>query len=361
LIKNYFFLKVNDDYRRVSLDVARDFSNESLFVNQSDRNAFTVNPYLFLKPGSPSNPVIGYMYVNTWYEDPIANDTVDHIGYGEVLTPLSSRTKFITGAKYVQSESDIQDIERTDVYTGPKHDYAESSYIFFTGGNSWFNFGEGRHATQPFWSAGITHHYSTLTASFETGLSYIPDPLRVLRREDRYVATIRKNTARSSLSVSGSLTEYRTRTSTRGTLPAQRRNEICLDIEINVALDLSTSRHKSIRHARSGPVSNGGGSNTVPQRSLPRFDRMNAYSPDVFLDNYYDNRVIFEIKGSLMCGALSSRCYIVSRQCQISLKRKLFHRKVAEKQNRKKGETNVVNGAKAPGMNYFQFWSSDFP
>jgi hypothetical protein len=305
LIKNYFFLRVDDDYRRVSLDATRDFANESLFVNQSDRNTFTVNPYLVLAPGSRSTPVIGYTYVNTWYKDPTGIDTVDHIGYVDVTTLLSSRTTLTTGARYTRENSRIQDFDKTDIYTGPKYDYAQNSYIFFTIGNSWFNFGEGTHATQPFWNAGITHQYSTLTASFITSLSYVPDPLRVLRRQDRYEATISKKTERSSLSVSGSLTEYRNAETKHLEDTAYRLGgamRYAVTPRSSIAVDLAIERHKEYETdtARDLYLNGVRFERRVAEKvtAALAYRYSNSYSHDVFLDNYYDNRVIFEINGS---------------------------------------------------------------
>jgi opacity protein-like surface antigen len=48
-----------------------------------------------------------------------------------------------------------------------------------------------------------------MTVTYETGLRFIPDPYLVLRREDRYLATLRKDVERTSLMLSGGLIEYR--------------------------------------------------------------------------------------------------------------------------------------------------------
>jgi uncharacterized protein (PEP-CTERM system associated) len=52
LSPDFFFLDVKDDYRRVSLDTVRDFTQQSLFVNQTDSNAFLITPYLKLNLSS---------------------------------------------------------------------------------------------------------------------------------------------------------------------------------------------------------------------------------------------------------------------------------------------------------------------
>lgn len=305
LLKNYFFLKVDDNYNRVSLDVTRNFANESSFVNQSDRNVFTVNPYIVLAPDSKNTPMIGYIYINTWYKDPAGINTVDHIGYTEMITLLSPRAKLTTGAKFTREKSSVQDTDRTDIYTGPRYDYAEKSFVYGNVGNSWFNFGEGTRATQPYWNVGITHQYSTLTASFETALSYVPDPLLILRREDRYVATISKKTARSSLVVSGSLTEYRNVVTKHLEDTGYRISgemKYALSARSSIAVDLATERHKEYLTGTTRDLYLNG--LRLERQAMEKvtvalaYRYSNSYSHDVFTDNYFDNRVTFEIKGS---------------------------------------------------------------
>mgnify|MGYP001578969812 CR=1 FL=1 len=303
LLKNIFFIEIRDQYSRVSLDVARDFTNESEFFNQSDRNVFMLNPSLVLKAGSRSTPVLGYQYRNTWYEDPVAIDTVDNIGYAEVATSISSRATFTTGARFTRQESDVLIFDKTDVYAGPQYTYARNSYIHFTAGNSWFNFGEGKNFTQPFWRAGITHQYATFTASLETGLSFIPDPLRVLRREDRYVATIRKETARTSLTLTGVAADYRdteTKHLENTTYRIGGAMRYALTPKSSISLDLANERRKEyqtytyqdllfsgvrLEHRATGHLT-----------LALQYRYTDSYAPETFEINYYNNRALFEIK-----------------------------------------------------------------
>jgi len=50
LIDDFLFLDISDNYSRVSLNIARDRTLESNFVNQSDSNNFTASPYLRFHP-----------------------------------------------------------------------------------------------------------------------------------------------------------------------------------------------------------------------------------------------------------------------------------------------------------------------
>ena len=64
-VENFMFLDVSDEYQRVSLDVTRDVTKESLFLNQSDRNVATVSPYLTFNPTERILVKTGYRFIDT--------------------------------------------------------------------------------------------------------------------------------------------------------------------------------------------------------------------------------------------------------------------------------------------------------
>ncbi len=209
IIKELLFLDVRDEYARVSTDVLRDYTQESNFVNQSDRNIVTINPFMALKPTSHVTITAGYLYMNTWYKDPAAVDSTDHIGYVDARHELSLRSSMIAGAKYTMNDNNRTDYKQYDVYVGEHFENADNSTINVKAGNSWFSYESRARTSQVYWDANFTQRLSTFTISYETGLRFIPDPLRSLRREDRYIATVRRDVERTAISVSGGMIEYR--------------------------------------------------------------------------------------------------------------------------------------------------------
>ena len=81
---------LRDDYSRVPLTPARDYTLESTFINQTDTNVFSVNPFIAAGPRDRSPLTGGYTYRNTWYKEPEAFDTVDHVGSLEARSEMSS-------------------------------------------------------------------------------------------------------------------------------------------------------------------------------------------------------------------------------------------------------------------------------
>jgi hypothetical protein len=209
LAKDLLFLAVRDTYSRVSLDLARDFTQQSLFVNQSDQNILSANPYITLHPGARTSVNVGYIYQNIWYKDPIAIDKIDHITYAEMAHDLSSQLKMTITGRYTQDTNRIQDYNQSDLIAGMRYEYLDGSFLFGSIGNTWVRVASGESSTQIFWNAGFTHSFPKFKFFFETALSYPNDPKNVLRREDRYAATIKREVERTSLGATASLTEYR--------------------------------------------------------------------------------------------------------------------------------------------------------
>lgn len=209
ILRELFFLNINDTYRKVSLDITRDFARESLFVNQSDWNRFTLNPYFILRPASLITITTGYQYVNIWYEEDIGIDRTDNIVYIESAFELSSKMTIDAGYKYTQEDSDAIDYDKHDASLGSSYEYAEDSFLFFTVGNSWLDLKGVDSSSRIFWNAGITHTFPLVTCTLESGSDYIEDPQRTLRIEDRYIASISKTLERTSFLLSIYLREYR--------------------------------------------------------------------------------------------------------------------------------------------------------
>ncbi len=310
IVKDFFFLALKDTYTRTSLDVTRDFTKQSLFVNQTDQNIGSANPYFVLHPGARTNVNIGYIYQNIWYKDPSAINKVDKIGYTEIVHELSSRLSTTIGLRYDDATvyphlptNVIQDYKRSDASAGMKYEYSEGSVLYGTIGNMWVDFENVGKETQVFWTAGFAHKFPKFSFSFETGLSYIEDPLLIMRREDRYVATIIRTVERTKYSVSGSLLEYRdARTKhleeTSYILGGSLSHAI--STKSKILLDLSYQRlEDNVLDTYTELYLSGGRYEYSLLESLTlafEYRYTYSYSPDIFGNKYTNNRLIAELK-----------------------------------------------------------------
>jgi hypothetical protein len=303
IVKDFFFLALRDNYTRVSLDTTRDFAAQSSFVNQTDQNIGSVNPYFVLHPGARTTANIGYTYQNIWYKDPAAIKKIDHIGYAVMVHELTSKLSTTIGFRYNQDRNVIQDYRRSDAYAGMNYEYIEGSSLYGTVGNIWVDFENAGQETQLFWAAGFNHKFPKFSFSFETGLSYIEDPERILRREDRYIATIKREIERTAYSVSASLREYRN---------AQTKDleDTSYSVGGNITHKITTNSKVSLDLMYQQLVDNVNKTYTELYLSGGRYEYLllenltlaleyrytNSYSPDIFNNDYYNNRIIVEVK-----------------------------------------------------------------
>ncbi|MCC6345981.1 MAG: TIGR03016 family PEP-CTERM system-associated outer membrane protein [Nitrospirales bacterium] len=209
LLKDRFFIKLNDDYGRVSLDVTRDLTKESSFVDQSDRNIFVANPYYVIRPAERTRITAGYIYSNTWYEDPRAVNKTDNVVYVEPSYDLTPRTTLSAGYRYTDDRNDETDYTKHDAYMGSRYEYADKSDVFFRVGNTWLNFKGAKRYSRLFWNAGVNHDFTPFTGTLLVSMDYSEDPLGALIRENTYLAGIRADLSRTKANLTLAVTEYK--------------------------------------------------------------------------------------------------------------------------------------------------------
>jgi hypothetical protein len=298
LIKNFFFIDLSDKYDRVSNNPARDFTQQSNFVNQTDTNVFTFNPYFIFRSESRFTPILGYMYVNTWYKESSAVSTIDNIGYAEMMTDISSTVTFTTGVRYTQDVNKVQNYDRFDIFAGPKKTYAQGSYVYLLIGETFLQFQYQNGTTKRIiWDGGITHRYSTMVASFHTKSDYIPDPGNILRREDSYVASITKEVPRTSIGVSAGFYDYGdAQTNERTNTNYQLTGTLNHAISPTLMLFLTESISRLEDYLNDTTISLWESGVKLERRVLEDlslsadYRYTNSYSHDSYQDNYVNNR-----------------------------------------------------------------------
>lgn len=210
IIDEVVFVEVNDVYKRVSLDVTRDTTNESLFLNQTDQNIGMVSPYLVLHPSARMTIKAGYRYINTWYKDPKAISKQEHVMFIDDSYELSPKFFLTTNYSFTRENASDSGLNRHEPFIGPRYEYAEKSFVFAQGGviiTDYDNFSS--KTVNPSWSAGITHTFDTMTATVSTEVKYSDDPSSTATLETSYAAIVTKNLKQGgSLTLQGSYTEF---------------------------------------------------------------------------------------------------------------------------------------------------------
>lgn len=207
-VQNLFFIDLFEEYARVSLDITRDVTKESLFINQSDRNLATISPYFILRPGQRSTVKVGYRYVDTRYWDSDGIDKIDHVALLDMSHGLTEKFSLTSGYTFTHDESDIGDYDQHQAYGGFRYEYGERSYLFGQAGYTWTAYDTGRDFNKLFWDAGLSHVFDTVTASLSTGVKYEEDPLRTVMQNSFVVGTLEKPLKRGAVGLTGYFYEY---------------------------------------------------------------------------------------------------------------------------------------------------------
>lgn len=305
LVREFVFIDVKDVYRRVSIDTTEDYTAQSLFLNQTDMNDFILTPYARFHVTSKTTGTAGYQYRNVWYKQRFAQNKSEHAVFADVVDELSEKTSLTAGARIAGVNAETRNYSRIGVYAGPRHEYAEGSELWLIIGGSWIDLEHGTGSNQLSWDTGISHSFVTYRVSLNATMSYIDDPNRVERREDRYVATLRKDTDRFSLELLTGRWEYRnirtkrlenTRHTAGGSVSYQftsaLRGLYSLSIDRYDDERMRTYSMLYLNAARFEYV--------FPANSMLAFEYrfLHGYSPDAvnYLMNYDNNRVIAEFR-----------------------------------------------------------------
>lgn len=209
LIENLLFLDLNDTYSRVSLDVSKNMTSDSLLVNQTDQNIFTVSPYIALQPSPAFSIKTGYIFTDNWYKEPVANPRRRHSAFFDASYEMTSKFFLNSGYRMDRELSSDYSFYRHELFVGPRYEYAEKSFLSVLGGATRSEYdGEGKVFIRPFWNMRLTHSFDTVTASVSSSVRYTDDPLGGAVKEITYGSVnLQKSFSKGNASINSSYSE----------------------------------------------------------------------------------------------------------------------------------------------------------
>ncbi|CAH2031359.1 TIGR03016 family PEP-CTERM system-associated outer membrane protein [Trichlorobacter ammonificans] len=303
-VNNLLYLDVTDDYQRVSLDVARDVSKESLFLNQSDRNVVAASPYFKLNLTDRTLLKTGYRFVDTRYFDSPAINKMDHIGFAELTHALSQGLELTAGYTFTRELANNDNFNQHLAFGGFRYEYAEKSFLFAQGGNSWTRYDHSdQRLSSAFWNAGITHQVDTVTATVTTGKHYVEDPLRNIVQETFVTGTLEKRFKNGLVSIAPIYSEFKqTETGSMRTKKygGTARGQCELSSDLSGTLSFTAEKYEQPQqgsYTRRLLASAGLSYLLAEQLTLSlSYYYADYYSPGIATDNYHVNRGIVEIR-----------------------------------------------------------------
>jgi len=302
-VENTVFLEVVDAYKKVSLDKTRDYTLESLTVNQSDQNIITISPYLTLRPMQRFATKTGYNFRDVWYKDASADAKTDHTVYFDNEIDLTEKVNLRGGYSYTNSEGKISTQSRHTPYVGIRYEYFEKSFLIADAGYTWMRINDNKSISHPYWTVGIEHDFGLVKAKAEAGVKYTDDPKGVTNRETFYSFNINKlfHKAKAGLSVSYKQ-NYVVETNYVNSADAQAGANI--NYELSPKLNLTTDALYDWIDIRFN--------NTYTRRILFNtvldynviancilsfgYHLVDLFSPGIAVDNYMTNRVSLELR-----------------------------------------------------------------
>jgi hypothetical protein len=208
IIKELLFLDVKEVYARTSLSPIRDFTQVSPAYRQTDENIFTLNLYAVLRPTTQTEIKPGYQYRNVWYQYPSAIDKIVYTSYLDFKQEISQRLAMTATVRHEVTDTNYTDFDQNLFLIGPRYEYQEKSAAWLRVGASKFTPDAPDQDVRPVWDGGIIHKLPNITLSYETGRTWIDDPTFILRREDRYIAGIRREVERTTIGGTIGYREY---------------------------------------------------------------------------------------------------------------------------------------------------------
>ncbi|MBJ6749815.1 TIGR03016 family PEP-CTERM system-associated outer membrane protein [Geomonas anaerohicana] len=205
---DFLHLDLSDTYSRVSANVARDVTSESLVVNQTLQNSALVSPYLTWRLPGASTLTTGYRYRDVRYWSGSGVDKTEHDGYALWSRELTAGLVLKASYSYARIASELDTLTRHEAYAGLRYDWSAASFVYGNLGYDWQRIDNGRNRNDPFWDAGVSRDFGFLTATAGTRVQYTEDPQTISTRNVNHYLTLSRVFSRGTASFNASYGKY---------------------------------------------------------------------------------------------------------------------------------------------------------
>ena len=207
LIDDFLKLDLSDTFSRISLDVARDTTAESLSVDQVDQNTLSISPYLLWRFGKKGIIKTGLRYADIRYWNPNSIDKRQEGTYIQLTHELTGKLSINAGYAFTKTITKPLLYDDHDLSVGFRYEFAAQSFFFGSIGNSWL-FSDRNRISNLFWDTGIIRDFGTMVATLETQVRYTEDPLTVSLRQVSHSLKLDKIMPRTTLGLTAAYNEY---------------------------------------------------------------------------------------------------------------------------------------------------------
>ncbi|HDQ41828.1 MAG TPA: hypothetical protein ENN39_12495 [Desulfonatronum sp.] len=348
IVPNLFFLEVQNDYRRVDLNLVRasrvpvgvgaapalsptpEFQGDALAPedtlepeyaetttresDSSDRNTFTLSPHFAFQPTARTTLRTGYRYINTWYREDEASNSHVHEIFANAGYQLTTSWALNSGysATWDNPADHDEDRElRHNAFVGTSYVFSPATSVFGQIGNTWRDKKNGQNTSDLFWNAGIRHELGRYIATFATTVRYVDDPLEdATRKETVYAATLTRPYVRGTAALTASHSRFDDPKATKTGAGVILNHELARSLTGNAGLSFSRRKEDRIFLDQDGRVQTAQDQVKEWQTRLGlscllgedftaglNYLYIHSSSDDSFSDdNYRENRVTLEVR-----------------------------------------------------------------
>jgi len=172
VLRDILFLKVTDTYSRVTIDQRRQVVQDNRFVNTTDSNRFSINPYLEYPLSGTLKIKTGYTYENIWYRDEEGDDEESHLATAGLIKEISPKLTASLFYSYsihdLKNDGDNEDYNRQDVVLGASYQISPKFSLNGSYGHAWLNYKERDNDDSDIWDANANYQI-TEAVSFKIG------------------------------------------------------------------------------------------------------------------------------------------------------------------------------------------------
>lgn len=180
--RNIFFVKVFDEYKRVTIDERRQVAIDNNFVNMTDSNRFLINPYLEYPLSGTLKTRIGYSYENIWYKAKEGDDAENHLGTVSLIKEISPKITTSLSYNYLlhrpketedkeTEDKETEDYDRQDAILGINYQFSPKLTLNGEIGQTWFDFEKSEDRNTAIWNIQANYllsEFITLSAVYST-------------------------------------------------------------------------------------------------------------------------------------------------------------------------------------------------
>lgn len=156
------YVDIEDIYERVPVDIRENNVDNSSY-NMTDRNIFTVTPYIVIPLKKSASLKAGYRYIDTWYRDDESVDSYINAVYCSLNKKITRKLNGLINYEYSVYRPEVNDDERFDEYDRQQASlefaYQMTGKLRLNGeaGEIWTDFDEKDDDENFFWHAGFDY------------------------------------------------------------------------------------------------------------------------------------------------------------------------------------------------------------